>query len=177
MRVRRHLIRLHLTLRSLDIPIFHTEMAGGSSSSSRHLSPSPLSCLYHGLSGHSKGQSKHQRRYICELCRLWEGEEDRGGRCLHAWHGPTSSFGDQTTISLGGGKGGSQLRRWGGGEAAASRGGDQTTINRDTGGGEVSRGAWGGGGSRFEGRRPSDSQPRRSAGGEGESVEAPGRGE
>ncbi len=38
----------------------------------------------HGLSGHSKGQSKRQRRYVCELCRLWEGEEDRGGRCLHA---------------------------------------------------------------------------------------------
>jgi hypothetical protein len=82
LRFRRYLILRYLMHCSLDIPIFHTEMAGGFSSSSRALSPSPLSCLYHGLSGHSKGQSKHQRRYICELCRLWEGEEDRGGRCL-----------------------------------------------------------------------------------------------
>jgi hypothetical protein len=92
LRVRRCLIRLHLTLRSLDILVFHTKMAGGFSSFSRPLSPYPPSCLYHGLSGHSTGQSKCQRRYICEWCRLWEGEEDRGGRCLHAWHKPTRSF-------------------------------------------------------------------------------------
>ena len=163
MRVRRHLIRLHLTLRSLDIPIFHTELAGGFSSSSRPLSPYPLSCLYHGLSGHSRGQSKCQRRYLCEWCRLWEGEEDRGGQCLHAWHGPTSSFGDQTTISLCGGERGESVEAPGrrrGSRFERRRPNDNQSRRR---GGKLAEAPGRGGGSRFEGRRPNDNQPWRSA--------------